>query len=156
MSRIRIVQVQVEALLFMEDILQNSRRAVTCEIFEAAMRDGYRAMAERTDLNDLADEGCYLLDHGADEAFADWLDPGRPFDAACRLFATVARQQGCTRQGGNIAAQAAGYAGFYARQSAPARIMHAQYAAAMSEIPKFAPDILVRNVVVSPLSSRLQ
>jgi hypothetical protein len=149
MSRISIVQVQVEALLFLEDILQNGHRIITCEIFEVAMRDGYRAIAERGDLDALADEGCYLLDHGADEAFADWLDPDRPFDAACRLFATVARQQG-----ESIAAQAAGYAAFYASISSGTAIT---YDAALVEIQKFAPDqCSFQTVVVPPLSSRMQ
>ena len=150
MSLVNTTQVQVEALLFLEDILQNGHRIITCEIFEVAVRDGYRAMAERTDLNDLADEGCYLLDHGEDEAFADWLEEGgRPFDAACRLFATVARQQD-----ENIAAQAAGYAGFYA--ACPSGTA-ATYDAALVEIQKFAPDqCSFQTVVVPPLSSRMQ
>ena len=155
MSLINTTQVQIEALLFLEDILQNGHRIITCEIFETAMRDGYRVMAERTDLKDLADEGCYLLDHGADEAFAYWLEEGgHPFDAACRLFATVSRQQGCTRQGENIAAQAAGYAGFYA--ACPSGTA-ATYDAALVEIQKFAPDqCSFQTVIVPPLSSRLQ
>ncbi len=150
MSRISIVQVQVEALLFLEDILQNGHRIITCEIFEVAMREGYRAIAERGDLDALADEGCYLLDHGADEAFAYWLEEGgHPFDAACRLFATVSR-----RQDENIAAQAAGYAGFYV--ACPSGTA-ATYDAALVEIQKFAPDqCSFQTVIVPPLSSRMQ
>jgi hypothetical protein len=159
MSLINTTQVQIEALLFLEDILQKGHQVATCEIFETAMRKGYGAMAERGDLDAMADAGCYLLDHDADEAFVAWLDEGRPFDVACRLFATAASQRG-----GNIALQAASCADFYTQHSmsrpgtsVPAQQhIRATYAAVMAEIPKFVPGFSAQKVLVPPLSSGLQ
>ncbi|WP_428946872.1 hypothetical protein ACQUQQ_08680 [Acidithiobacillus ferrooxidans] len=152
--------VTIQSLLFSAGIQRNACRVVSCEIFERVMRDGFSRISRRNDLEDLAADGFRLLRGGVDGAFADWLDVNNHFESACRLFAVYAAQNGIGDDPGILAdAMVEFYDDYSAADPAtpePVRCsILTNFRAARDELEKFS-DFVVRDLVVPPVSTRLQ
>lgn len=158
------MQVAVETMLFLDAAEQLQLRPwqiVSCDWFEDAMREGYRSIAEREDLAELAEKGLGLDDVG----YAQWLEQSeRAMDSASKLFslATCIIQK---RPLSNEAIQidALRMAEFYACYSASdndapafAAQIRQTFEAVLREVQKIMPDARIQKVTLAPSSTTLQ
>lgn len=155
-------QVAVETLIFIDAVRHlHQGQVFSCDLYESAMRKGYRQIAARDDLAALAEQGLGLYPTAG---IADWLvETDEILDSAVKLFVLNARvSEGRPLSNAEIQAGAARVAEFYTRYSASsvespaiAAYIRKVFAAVLVEMQKVMPDA-VRPVVLAPTSASVQ
>lgn len=147
-QEIKTTRIMVEALLLLASIQPRVHAMMNCAQFAEAVRNGYRDIAKRTDLERLAEKGTAILMGGG--TVEEWLwGKQRDWEAACRFFATVARWEAKSAlSNAEIADLASSRADFYARypvtsEDTPENIRHFiqfMFSEVIEQIPHLRPD----------------